>query len=71
MRVDRLWPPMEAGSALDLLALLGEGDALGGDFFFEICRRDVLVDDRLIDKRQRAKTPQLNLWRALRLAPTF
>jgi hypothetical protein len=36
MRSDPLWPPMEPGSALDLLALSSEGDALGGDFFFEI-----------------------------------
>jgi len=43
---------MEAGSALDVLWLLGEGDALGGNFFFEILDgRDVLVNDRLVDKR--------------------
>lgn len=43
---------MEPGPALDLFGLVGEGDALGGDFLFELCDgRDVLVDDRLIDKR--------------------
>ena len=43
---------MESGSALDLFALLGEGDALGGDFLVELCDGcDVLVDDRLVDKR--------------------
>lgn len=42
---------MESGSALDLFALLGEGDTLGGDFLVELgdgC--NVLVDDRLVDK---------------------
>jgi hypothetical protein len=29
---DWIWPPMESGSALNLFALLGEGDTLGGDF---------------------------------------
>ena len=43
---------METGSALDLLALLGESDALVGDFLFKFLDvRDVLVDDRLIDER--------------------
>jgi hypothetical protein len=43
---------MESGSALDLFALLGEGDTLGGDFLVELCDGcDVLVDDRLVDKR--------------------
>ena len=43
---------MEASSALDLLALLGEGDALGGDFLVEVCDgRDVLVNDRLVNER--------------------
>ena len=43
---------MEPGSALDLLALLGEGDALGGDFLVELCDgRNVLVDNRLVDQR--------------------
>src|SRR5271163_2279097 len=51
MRNDWLWPPMEAGAGLDLLALLGEGDALVGDFLFEVLDgRDVLVDDRLVDE---------------------
>jgi hypothetical protein len=45
-------PPIETGSALDLLVLLGEGDALVGDFLFELCDgRDVLVDDRLMNER--------------------
>ena len=46
---------MESGSALDLFALLGEGDTLGGDFLVELgdgC--DVLVDDRLVDKRPKS-----------------
>ena len=43
---------METGSFLDLLALLGEGDALVGDFRLEILDgRDVRVDDRLVDQR--------------------
>lgn len=46
---------MEAGATLDLLPLLGKGDALVGDFrveFLESC--DVLVDDRLVDKRPKS-----------------
>src|SRR5580704_17223491 len=46
---------MESGSALNLFALLGEGDTLGGDFLVELgdgC--DVLVDDRLVDKRTKS-----------------
>ena len=51
-RNDPLWPPMEAGAGLGLLALLGEGNALVGDFVFQLLdRRDVLVDDRLVDER--------------------
>jgi len=43
---------METSSCLDLLGMLGEGDALVGDFLFEICEcRDALVDDRFVDKR--------------------
>jgi hypothetical protein len=43
---------MEAGSALDLLALAGESDALVGDFLFKFLNvGDVLVDDRLVDQR--------------------
>ena len=43
---------METGAALDLLTLPGEGGAAGGDFLFEIFNgRDVLGDDRLINKR--------------------
>jgi hypothetical protein len=43
---------MEAGPALDLFGLLGEGDTLGGDFLVEFCDGcDVLVDDRLVGKR--------------------
>ena len=43
---------MEVDARLDLLGLLGEGNALAGDFLFEIRDgRDVLVDDGLIDKR--------------------
>jgi hypothetical protein len=46
---------MESGSALDLFALLGEGDTLGGDFLVELCDGcDVLVDDRLVDKRPKS-----------------
>ncbi len=42
---------MEAGARLDFLALLGEGDALVGDFCVKVRdRRDVLVDDRLVDE---------------------
>src|SRR5208337_3035301 len=52
MRNDWLWPPMEGGAGSDLLAPLGEGDALVGDFLFEaLDGRDVLVDDRLVDQR--------------------
>jgi fructose-bisphosphate aldolase class 1 len=52
VRNDPLWPSMETSSCLDLLGMLGEGDALVGDFLFEICDcRDVLVDDRFVDKR--------------------
>ncbi|MGH6800838.1 MAG: hypothetical protein ACRECZ_05380 [Methylocella sp.] len=43
---------METSSCLNLLGLLGEGDALVGDFLFEFldcC--NVLVDDRLVDER--------------------
>ena len=43
---------MEAGSGSNLFALLGEADALVGDFLFELLdARDVLIDDRLIDQR--------------------
>src|SRR5580704_9398781 len=46
---------MESGSALDLFALLGEGDTLGGNFLVELCDGcDVLVDDRLVDKRPKS-----------------
>jgi hypothetical protein len=46
---------MESGSALDLFALLGDGDTLGGDFLVELCDGcDVLVDDRLVDKRPKS-----------------
>jgi hypothetical protein len=46
---------MESGSALNLFALLGEGDTLGGDFLVELCDGcDVLVDDRLVDKRPKS-----------------
>ena len=50
--MDWLWPPVEVDARLDLLGLLGEGNALVGDFLFEVRNgRGVLVDDRLIDKR--------------------
>jgi hypothetical protein len=43
---------METSSCLDLLGMLGEGGTLVGDCLFEICEcRDVLVDDRFVDKR--------------------
>ncbi len=43
---------MESGPALDLFRLLGEGDTLSGDFRIEFCDGcNVLVDDRLADKR--------------------
>jgi hypothetical protein len=43
---------MKAGAFLDSVGLLGEGDALVGDFLFELLDgRDVLVDDPLIDER--------------------
>jgi hypothetical protein len=43
---------MESGSSFYLLWLFGEGDTLSGDFGFEFFDgRDVLVDDRLVDKR--------------------
>jgi hypothetical protein len=43
---------METGSAADLLGLLSECDALSGDFCIEFLDgRDVVVDDRLVDKR--------------------
>ena len=46
---------MESGLALDLFARLGEGDTLGGDFLVELCDGcDVLVDDRLVDKRPKS-----------------
>ena len=46
---------MEASSALDLLALLSEGDALGGDFLVEVCDgRDVLVNYRLVNERPKS-----------------
>lgn len=46
---------MDSGSALDLFVLLGEGDTLGGDFCVELCDGcDVLVDDRLVDKRPKS-----------------
>ena len=52
VRNDALWPPMETSSCLDLLGMLGEGGTLVGDCLFEICEcRDVLVDDRFVDKR--------------------
>ena len=41
---------MEVDARLDLLGLLGEGNALVGDFLFEVRDvGDVLVDDRLVD----------------------
>lgn len=53
---------MEAGSCLDLLALLGEGDALVGDFLFEILEgRNMLVDDRLVEERPQGFC-RLQLW---------
>lgn len=53
---------MEPGSALDLVALLGEGNALAGDCLVEIRDgRDVLVDDRLIDQRPKG-FGGLQLW---------
>jgi hypothetical protein len=43
---------MEIDARLDLFGLFGERDTLVGDFLFEICdSRDVLVDDRFVDKR--------------------
>ena len=43
---------MKADSSLDFVGLLGEGDALVGDFLFKFLDGcDVLVDDRLIDER--------------------
>ena len=43
---------MEVDARLDLLGLLGEGNALVGDFLFDVRNgRYVLVDDRLINKR--------------------
>jgi hypothetical protein len=43
---------VEACSFFDFVDLLGEGDALIGDLAFEIFdRREVLVDNRLIDQR--------------------
>jgi hypothetical protein len=54
-------PPIETGSALDLLVLLGEGDALVRDFLFELCdSRDVLVD-RLVNERPKG-FGRLRLW---------
>ena len=42
---------MKPGSTLDLFGLLGECDAPLGDFCFEFLDgRDVLVDDRFVDK---------------------
>jgi len=42
---------MESGPALDLFGPLGEGDALGGDFFVEFRNGcDVLVDNGLVDQ---------------------
>jgi len=53
---------MEAGPALDLFGLLGEGDTLGGDFLVEFCDGcDVLVDDGLVDKRPKS-FGGLQLW---------
>ena len=46
---------MESGSALDLFLLLGKGDASLGDFRVELCDGcDMLVDDRLVDKRPKS-----------------
>ena len=43
---------MKAGAFLDSVGLLGECDALVGDFLFEFLDGcDVLVDDRLVDQR--------------------
>jgi hypothetical protein len=43
---------MKAGAFLDSVGLLGEGDALVGDFLFEFLDgRDVPVDDRLAGAR--------------------
>ena len=54
-------PPIETGSALDLLVLLGEDDALVRDFLFELCDgRDVLVD-RLVNERPKG-FGRLRLW---------
>jgi hypothetical protein len=52
---------MESGSSFYLLWLFGEGDTLSGDFGFEFFDgRDVLVDDRLVDKRPKGfGRPQL------------
>jgi len=43
---------MEACGRSDLVALFGKGNALAGDFCVEFLKGcNVLVDDRLIDKR--------------------
>jgi hypothetical protein len=43
---------MKAGSSLEFFRLLGEGDALVGDFLFKFLDgRDMPVDDWLVDQR--------------------
>jgi hypothetical protein len=53
---------MEAGSGSDLLAPLGEADALVGNLCFEFLDgRDMLVDDRLVDEGPQS-FGRLQLW---------